>query len=66
MQISLRHNIRRYTKMLNHPSIQEWRAKYFLSVCLGRVLTILYTCLPLLMKYWTEVLTDVIFILTLL
>ena len=52
--------------MLNHPSIQEWRAKYVLSVCLGRVLTILYTCLPLLMKYWTEVLTDVIFILTLL
>ena len=66
MQISLRHNIRRSTKMLNHPSIQEWRAKYVLSVCLGRALTILYTCLPLLMKYWTEVLTDVIFILTLL
>ena len=52
--------------MLNHPSVQEWRAKYVLSVCLGRALTILYTYLPLLMKCWTEVLTGVIFILTLL
>ena len=28
--------------MLNHPSIQESRAKYILHVCLGRDLTILY------------------------
>ena len=43
MQISYWHNIRGYTKMLNHLSLQELRAKYILPVCLGRVLTILYT-----------------------
>ena len=43
MQISLWHNIRGYTKILNYPSIQKTTAKYILPVCLGRVLNILYT-----------------------
>ena len=47
MQISKWNNIREYTKMLNHHSTQELKAKYLLPVLLGRVLTILYTYLPL-------------------
>ena len=34
MQISSWQNTREYSKMLNHPSIQESREKYFLPVCL--------------------------------
>ena len=33
------------TKVLNHPPVQESRTKCILPVCLGRVLTILYTYL---------------------
>ena len=47
MQISLWHNIRGYTKILTRHSLQESREKFFLLVCLGRVLTILYKYLPL-------------------
>ena len=46
MQISSWQNIAGYTKMLNHPSIQESRVKDILPACLGRVFTVLHTYLP--------------------
>ena len=40
--INLMTKIRGYPNILNHPSVQESKAKYILVVFYGRVLTILH------------------------